>query len=33
MAQENGLFKTEYGTSLNAGLPTAANPRGFSMGF
>jgi hypothetical protein len=24
MPQEKGLFKTEYGTSLNAGLPEAA---------
>jgi hypothetical protein len=33
MAQEKGLFKTGYGTSLNAGLPTAANPRGFQWVF
>ena len=29
MAQEKGLFKTEYGTSLNADLPRAANAGGF----
>jgi hypothetical protein len=33
MAQEKGLFKTEYGTSLNAGLPRAANARGFQWVF